>query len=140
MRAGGSGYGQLHVAGKSVGAHRVSFFLAHGVSPKGLYVCHRCDNPPCVNPDHLFLGTPVDNVRDAKRKGRLAPPPLTCRLTPAQVLEARARVATGESRRAVARSLGVDDGVDDTTVARLIRGDSWRITSRPECGRHIEEL
>jgi hypothetical protein len=53
-------------------AHRWSYKHFKGPIENGLYVCHKCDNPPCCNPDHLFLGTPKDNILDAKQKGRLA--------------------------------------------------------------------
>src|ERR1039458_6208527 len=55
-------------------AHRASWRLFMGVIPEGIFVCHRCDNPSCVRPEHLFLGTPRDNVLDALMKGRLRSP------------------------------------------------------------------
>jgi hypothetical protein len=67
------GYGIISFRGKrGFLAHRASWILYNGEIKDGLYVCHKCDNTICVNPDHLFLGTRIDNLRDAKKKGRLA--------------------------------------------------------------------
>lgn len=64
------GYGLFGFRGKRIFAHRYSYIAENGEIEKGLYVCHKCDNPECSNPLHLFLGTPKENIQDAIRKGR----------------------------------------------------------------------
>ncbi len=87
------GYGQLVVSRTSYRAHRVAWELVHGPIPEEMLVCHHCDNPPCVNEKHLFLGTNDDNIADRDAKGRRADTHGSrnpyAKLTESQVVEIR---------------------------------------------------
>jgi hypothetical protein len=69
----GRGYGWFSIKNKNFYSHRIAYELFVGPIPPGMFVCHHCDNPECVNPSHLFLGTAQDNNTDKKTKGRCAP-------------------------------------------------------------------
>jgi hypothetical protein len=109
------GYGTLKCWGKVSKAHRVSWELHNGPIPDDLFVCHKCDNPPCVNPEHLFLGTNKDNCDDRDRKGRV-----NTVLTAEQVLEIRSLCEHGMLQRVVAARYGVQQSLISLIVNRKI--------------------
>ena len=124
-----SGYGELHRGRRGTGmvrAHRFSWELANGPIPRGLCVLHRCDNPPCVNPDHLWLGTKADNQRDMASKGRGTKTGLpgesnpNARLTRVEIHAIRS--ASGESGNWLATKYGVTRNHIYTIRARR----NWR--------------
>lgn len=120
------GYGKIRTGGggsPTVRSHRVSWELRHGPIPDGLWVLHRCDNPPCVNPAHLFLGTPKDNVQDSVRKlrkamGERGP---RAKLTREKVLWARGAVCVGATIPALARLYGVSGN----SLRFAVSGRTW---------------
>lgn len=114
------GYGQIKWGGIYRKASRVSYELAHGKFPDELFVLHTCDNPQCVNPSHLFLGTQQDNMDDKVNKGRQARGERhgQCKLTDAQVSEIRQRYAAGGTSH---RKLGAEYGVDHTQIGNIVK-------------------
>ena len=101
------GYGSFGRGGTTVLAHRMSWEIQHFPIGEGLYVLHKCDNPSCVNPSHLFLGTQADNVADCARKGRRNQVRYK-KLSPEQREEIRALHATGQwTLAALGRRFGV---------------------------------
>lgn len=108
----GEGYGVMRAQGKNQFTHRFSWEIHNGPIPNGLLVLHKCDNPPCVNPDHLFLGTYLDNARDRDSKGRLNHRNIygeevgTSKLTTVQVLEMRRLHKDGVHRNEIAKIFG----------------------------------
>jgi len=133
----GLGYGAFKFEKKTIDAHRMVWFLVYGEFPD-LLVCHSCDNPPCCNPKHLFLGTYQDNMDDAVRKNRLQTGDLNwsrrlpdkvrrgtkvllAKLNEEKVLDIRIRLDKGESPSSIARIYNVDAGA----IRSIRRKDSW---------------
>jgi HNH endonuclease len=138
----GQGYGRFQVAGRGVRAHRVAYYLQYGVDPGEYLVCHKCDNPPCCNGKHLFLGTEADNSADRNNKGRNNPPAgwrsgrytypeRTARgegvggskLTADQVRDIRALYAAGNQTH---QQLADTFGVTREAVSLIARGKNWK--------------
>jgi HNH endonuclease len=119
-----SGYAVARVGKKNRSAHRISWVLFRGEIPAGLLVCHRCDVRACVNPDHLFLGTPAENSADMKRKGRncFGENCPTARFNTEQVRKIKALLVRGEAVRAIARRWGVSE----SAIHHIKHGRTWR--------------
>lgn len=120
----GQEYGRIKFYGRDERAHRIAWELEHGPIPEGMFVCHRCDNPPCCNPAHLFLGTPADNMADMARKGRSLHSHRNprSRLTADQVDEVRRLYAAGTITQAV---LGKQFGVSQPAISAVVRQQVW---------------
>lgn len=130
------GYGLVRFNKVTIGAHRLAYQLTCGDIPAGLFVCHRCDNPPCCNPDHLFLGTTTDNQRDCVNKGRhkLQKRPQDsafrgqyftgrAKLTEGQVVEIRTALSANVGPYTLARQYGVCyDTIRNIAIRR-----TWRL-------------
>lgn len=131
-RTTSSGYGCLTVGGRPVRAHRLTLALQLGVEERDLdEVLHRCDNPLCINPEHLSHGTHADNIRDAVAKGRAKVPigprrfgetNPAAKLTLQDVRAIKEAQARGESQRAIAERFVVSQ----STVSNIARGRCWR--------------
>ncbi len=134
-----SGYGYTSLGKKNIRAHRASFEMAYGKIPDGLLVCHKCDNPACVRPDHLFLGTSADNSADMVAKGRVSKGQKhskvmktttnrgeNChlsKLAEKDVLDIRARCKPGQRNMT---EVAKEYGLTRTTVQTIVYRKSWK--------------
>lgn len=121
-----AGYGVIGRGGRGRGnerAHRVSWAIHFGEIPRGMFVCHRCDNRRCVRPEHLFLGTHAENMADCRAKGRIASPigGFERKTTDESVRFMRDAHAAGFSIARIAAAFGLSD----ITVSRIVRGKRW---------------
>lgn len=121
-----AGYGHISVKNRLVLAHRHAWALERGPIPAGMFVLHHCDNPPCVRPDHLYIGTKRDNARDMHTRGRArdnrgdAHP--QAKLNSTQVLKIRAALRSGESESSLAEKYGVNF----RTINYIGKRRTWR--------------
>jgi hypothetical protein len=122
------GYGTSNAAKRLTGTtivHKALFQHLNGVVPVGLYVCHHCDTPACVNPEHLFLGTPTENAQDRKRKNRSAKRTGAyngrSRLTPEKVAEIRNLLSQGVMQK----ELVARYDVSQSTISHIKRRYTW---------------
>lgn len=127
-RRGPWGYGTIRFRGTDWVAHRVAYTLARGEIPEGLFVCHQCDNPGCVRPSHLFLGTPADNSADCAAKDRISHGERHHwdKLTESQAREILQRYRAGERSVDIAR----DYGVSRQCIPQIASGRTWRRLQR----------
>lgn len=118
------GYAKLQFRDRQLGASKVGWILYGGEVPAGMFVCHKCDNPKCVNPKHLFIGTPKDNTQDAIRKGRMLVGEKNGqhKLTAKQVIKIRERRKRGETLLSIAN----DFGVKMTAIHKIVHRDHWK--------------
>lgn len=130
-RPDGGGYGVFKVDGQVIRAHRVAWIFTNGPILNGLHVCHRCDVRRCVRPDHLFLGTNLENMADmrAKKRGRTSPKDgenhPCAKLTWEDVAAIRVAHASGEAQTKIAARLRVSPG----TISAVVHGRTWQSTS-----------
>ena len=130
------GYGKFKIGKRTCNAHRMAWMLCCGSIPKGMLVLHHCDNPPCVNPDHLYLGTDADNVRDRDNRNRIQHARGIAqgshKLTDEQVLEIRMLYNDGKYSEC---DIADKFGVSQSTIGCIINYKTWRHLS--ECPTEI---
>ena len=121
----GRGYGQIKLPGqrRQIYAHRLSYLIHKGEDPGKKQICHTCDNPKCVNPDHLFIGTSQDNHDDMKEKKRhtYGERSATVKLTENQVIQIKGMIALGIRQTKIAEMFKVSQ----IEVSRIKTGQRW---------------
>ena len=121
LSIGNGGYGRAHGGGKGAMAHRAVWEARNGPIPEGMFLCHRCDIASCVNPDHMFLGTPSENSADMVKKGRSARGEQigNAKLTPDLVSRIRQSSKTDQAT-------AYEFGVSKTSIWQVRNNVTWR--------------
>lgn len=123
-----TGYGILWIEGRNWTAHRIAWTLTNGPIPDGLYVLHQCDNRPCANPNHLFLGTNGDNQRDAAKKGKSRGKVMfgennpAAKLSETDVREIRRLEALGVKRKTLAAKWSISY----SQISSILTRQTWK--------------
>lgn len=122
-----SGYGVTGVRGIPSLAHRLLWEMLNGEIPPGMFICHRCDIPSCINPKHLFLGTPKDNSQDMVRKNRVSRPigelHPQAKIKNRDVRKIRSLAARGISQASIAKMYNMHQA----SISYMVNGKTWRI-------------
>lgn len=119
-----TGYGRFHVKDRFIAAHRFSYEKEHGPIPSGLCVCHSCDNPSCVNPDHLWLGTQKNNMQDCSAKSR-AGKSLGVNHGLSKLNDEAVKVIRFFAGSVSNRRIAVAYGVSSSTVDSVVKAETW---------------
>ena len=130
------GYGTISVNGKQTRTHRYVYELCVGPIPNGLAVCHHCDTPACVRPEHLFIGTKNDNMQDCKQKGRNSPPPRNyhlvgerhwnAKLSANDVAQIRRLCSNAPRRSGVRKMVAERFNISMAVVTEICAGRLWK--------------
>jgi hypothetical protein len=127
----GNGYGHISYRGEAEYTHRVAGVLFLGLElTSGEFVLHRCDTPACFNPDHLFIGTQQENMRDAAQKGRMTGK----KLDADEVRKIKYLLGGGSTYRELARSFNVST----TAIGQIARGETWKTVSLRQDNENAE--
>lgn len=119
------GYGSMNVNGKMDRAHRISWVLHNGPIPKGMLVLHKCDNPPCANPKHLYLGTQSDNIKDAYKRNRKSQEGVknnSAKLNSEKVMAIRELYGSGGKLQ---KDLALMFGVNQQCISLVVNNKRW---------------
>lgn len=120
-----AGYGRLRFLDETLMAHRVAYELYNGPIPPDTLVCHACDNPPCANPSHLFLGDNADNMQDMVNKGRsgIGVKNNKCKTNEEDVIKIRQEYAKGDIFQV---DLGLKYGLSQLTISNIVTRRTWK--------------
>ena len=117
-------YGVIRARGKNYLAHRLSFEIFKKENPKNKFVCHKCDNPLCINPEHLFLGTQKDNLKDAKNKNRMinGESHYRSKLKINDILEIKKMCKSGITQKLISKKFNVSE----SNISKINSNKTWK--------------